>query len=69
MPFAGVKELGGRVSCIFQDKTGFIWIGKETGLFRYDGHSLKSYKHNPAIPGSIASNNILTITEDAAGNL
>ena len=30
-------EAGGRVNCIFQDKTGFIWIGKETGLLRFDG--------------------------------
>jgi ligand-binding sensor domain-containing protein len=31
------KDFGGRVNCIFQDRIGFIWIGKETGLFRYDG--------------------------------
>ncbi|MBC7888988.1 MAG: helix-turn-helix domain-containing protein [Ferruginibacter sp.] len=63
------KDFGGRVNCIFQDKTGFIWIGKETGLFRYDGNELKSYKYNAADTSSIGSNNILTITEDAAGNL
>ncbi|MCT4591416.1 MAG: response regulator [Carboxylicivirga sp.] len=30
---------------ILQDKKGFIWIGTDAGLNRYDGNSIKIYKH------------------------
>ena len=63
------KDFGGRVNAIYQDKLGFIWIGKETGLFRFDGYQLKSYKYDPADPKSIGSNNILSIQGDTAGYL
>ena len=33
------------VTCVVQDKNGFIWIGTGIGLQRYDGYELKSY-HN-----------------------
>ena len=65
----GAKDFGGRVSCIYQDKTGFIWIGKETGLFRYDANELKAYRYDSKDSSSISSNNILTIKEDNKGNL
>ena len=32
------------ITCICQDKTGYIWIGTEYGLNRYDG-----YRFNPHI--------------------
>jgi len=25
------------VKALFQDRTGFLWVGTENGLFRYDG--------------------------------
>lgn len=66
---AAAKDFGGRVNCIFQDKMGFIWIGKETGLFRYDGNELKSFRYDRNDSFSISSNNILAITEDKNGHL
>lgn len=30
---------------IVQDKKGYIWIGCDAGLYRYNGYSFKSYKH------------------------
>lgn len=62
-------ENSGKVNCLFQDKMGFIWIGKETGLYRYDGHELKSYKSRVNDFNSISSDNIVTIAEDSFGNL
>ena len=29
---------------IFQDSKGFIWIGNEEGLTRYDGYEMKTYE-------------------------
>lgn len=33
------------VYTVVQDKAGFIWIGCEAGLFRYDGFTFRGYTH------------------------
>lgn len=33
----------GFVNCILQDSLGFVWIGTQTGLNRYDGHEIKQW--------------------------
>ncbi len=54
---------------LFQDSRGYLWIGTQDGLNRYDGYSFKIYKHDPDDPTSISHNSILTITEDASSAL
>ena len=34
----------------------YIWFGGEGGLGKYDGYSIKLYKHNPLDKKSISSN-------------
>jgi len=34
------------VHSVIQDKYGFMWIGTEGGLNRFDGNSFKIYKNN-----------------------
>jgi ligand-binding sensor domain-containing protein len=58
-----------RVSCILQDRTGFMWIGTWNGLFRYDGYSWISYRYDPDDTSSIADNKMCTLYEDKAGVL
>jgi ligand-binding sensor domain-containing protein len=31
--------------CIIQDKSGFLWVGTRTGLYRYDGYNFENYNH------------------------
>ena len=31
------------VNCITEDRTGYLWIGTENGLYRYDGSQFKQY--------------------------
>ena len=57
------------VFCILQDRRGFLWLGMETGLARYDGYTFKVYQHDPANPFSISSNIIKAIIQDAKGYL
>src|SRR5215212_8412580 len=52
---------------IFQDSRGYLWIGTQDGLNRYDGFAFKVYKHDPENPSSISHNSILAITEDRDG--
>ncbi len=57
------------VMCILQDGTGYLWFGTYGGLYRYDGYSFVSYKHDFDDSTSIADNRISTLYEDKAGVL
>ncbi len=57
------------VNCITQDSTGFIWIGTENGLNRYDGYNFTHYYNDANKPNSIYSNEILTMLVDSKGIL
>src|SRR5215207_2765639 len=49
---------------IFQDSRGYLWVGSQDGLNRYDGYSFKIYKHEPDDPNTLSHNSILKIAED-----
>ncbi len=57
------------VHSIIQDKFGFIWLGTDDGLNRYDGNTFRIYRNTPKNMYSISSNGILCIYEDTKGNL
>ena len=54
---------------IFQDSRGYLWIGTQDGLNRYDGYGFKIYKHDPDDPNSISYNSFLSMGEDKNGSL
>jgi ligand-binding sensor domain-containing protein len=41
---------GSRVYCITQDKYGFIWVGTETGVCRFDGSHFSNYTTKDGLP-------------------
>lgn len=53
----------------FKDKRGFIWVGTENGLCRFDGYTFKIFYHKPGDKTSISNNFISTIVEDRKGRL
>ncbi|MBN2009008.1 hypothetical protein JW960_06665 [candidate division KSB1 bacterium] len=57
------------IRSVCQDKYGFMWFGTFDGLNRYDGYTLKVYKHNPKNPKTLSDNAIESIYEDKNGNL
>ncbi len=57
------------IKCICEDKYGFLWLGTNDGLSRYDGYEFKVYKNNPSDSTSLPGNTINTICEDNNGNL
>lgn len=63
----GLSQNAGLV--FFQDSKGYLWIGTQDGLNRYDGYTFKIFKHDPDDPNSISHNSIITIIEDQAGYL
>lgn len=52
------------VECIFQDSKGFMWIGTQDGLNRYDGLKITSFRNDPHDSASISDNFIRCIYED-----
>jgi ligand-binding sensor domain-containing protein/DNA-binding CsgD family transcriptional regulator len=57
------------VSCILQDRRGFMWFGTQSGLNRFDGYTFKKYKYNPKSASTLPANIVLCIYEDSSGNL
>jgi len=58
-----------QIECIFKDSRGFIWIGTNYGLNRYDGYHMKVYTSIKNDSSSLIYNSIPRIQEDKAGNL
>jgi hypothetical protein len=57
------------LKCFYQDSFGFIRIGTQDGLLRYDGITIRQYNHVPFDWTSLSSNNIMAIKEDKDHNL
>ncbi len=55
----------GNVNTVYQDKKGYIWIGGNGGLTRFDGKNFKIW----TVKDSLPSANVLAITQDSKGIL
>lgn len=55
------------VTC--QDSRGYLWIGTDHGLNRYDGYDIKTYLKIENDSTSLISNNVRSIFEDSRGRL
>ncbi len=58
-----------QIECIFKDSRGFMWIGTNYGLNRYDGYHSRIYKSIKNDTASLITNSINGIQEDFTGNL
>jgi signal transduction histidine kinase/ligand-binding sensor domain-containing protein/DNA-binding response OmpR family regulator len=57
------------VTCIHQDRQGFLWIGTFNGLNKYDGYSFRVYRFNDLEGNSAGTNRVSSIQEDRSGRL
>lgn len=55
------------VQAVLQTKSGFVWLGTDVGLIRFDGNSFETFDRNsnPALPG----NDVRCLMETKAGVL
>ena len=67
--FTSDKLSSNRVLAICQDKTGYIWVGTEYGLNKYDGYRFTNYLHESAQSYSISSNIVSFLFSDSQDNL
>ena len=56
------------IEAIFQDSEGYIWLGTNDGLNRYNGYEFKIYNYEE-YQNSISHSGITDITEDKYGNI
>ncbi len=54
---------------MIQDRMGFIWIGTQAGLHRYDGHSFEVFAPTPFDTTKLSNGNITGIAEAADGDI
>src|SRR3982751_3853307 len=58
-----------RVASIAQDRYGFLWFGTDDGLYRYDGYTLKPYRHESDNQNSLSDDGVTSVWRDRAGIL
>ena len=63
------ENYGNAIQKIAQDSIGFLWFGSQNGLHRYDGLSVKTFRHQPENKNSILNNYIEDIYVDKSGNI
>lgn len=57
------------VLAILRDRRGFLWVGTQNGLDRYDGQKIVNYHHVPSDAHSIPSAVAGVLYEDSRGRL
>ncbi|MCS0584268.1 ATP-binding protein [Massilia pinisoli] len=64
------REAGANwVQDLMLDRAGALWIVTRGGLFMLapDGHTMRGWRHDPAVPGSLGENYGFAVLEDRAG--
>lgn len=57
------------VRAMVQDRQGFLWLGTDAGLMRWDGYRLQSYVEEPGTPGSLPDTFVRNLVVDGGGRL
>ena len=57
------------ITSICQDRSGYMWIGTEYGLNRYDGYRFTNYLHQHGNASTLVSNNVTSLFVDSEGQL
>ncbi len=57
------------VYSMVQDRVGFLWLGTQDGLNRYDGYTFTVYRNDATDPASLPHDLILALAEDPSGDL
>lgn len=69
-PLSAYEDLpSNEVTRVMQDNRGYIWIATNSGLCRYDGYRIRTYKDNLLTPGLLTDNSVKCIAEDENSQL
>ena len=59
----------GNVTALLQDRLGFLWIGTQSGLFRFDGYQFRAYHRAPERGAGLSDGWVWALHEDRDGRL
>lgn len=57
------------VTAMALDHEGFLWVGTQDGLNRYDGYSFHIFRNDPRVPGTLGGNHVRALVVDKAGDV
>ena len=57
------------INCFLKDRSGFLWIGTENGLNKFDGYTFKVYKNIPQDSTSLNNDAVTSLLQDKHGNI
>lgn len=65
------EPINDQIRALTTDAQGFLWVGTEGGVFRFDPQILQTthYRHDPRDPASLGSDRVLAILEDGRGRI
>ncbi|MDE6289899.1 MAG: response regulator [Muribaculaceae bacterium] len=61
--------IAGNYTCLCQDHDGFLWIGTDAGLKRFDGNRCDIYRNDELDSGSLSNNGIRSLFCDSRGQM
>lgn len=67
--FEGSIPSAGDYTGFCQDREGYIWIGTDRGLLRFDGNNYDIYRHDESVAGSLSDSRILGVLCDKKGRI
>jgi diguanylate cyclase (GGDEF)-like protein len=56
-------------SALAQDRDGFLWIGTQGGLVRYDGYQFRVFREDPKDPGTLGGSYVRTLLAGSDGRV
>ncbi len=57
------------ITCLLQDQLGFLWIGTDNGLNRYDGREFRAWQNDLSDSTSFPGGVIVDLAEDSRQNI
>jgi len=57
------------VMSVLQDSQGYLWLGTESGLDRYDGYTIREYRRERGNEHGLANDYVWSIVEDGNSDL
>ena len=58
-----------QATALAQDQQGFLWVGTQHGLYRFDGQQIKAYQADPAKTNTMSADWVSSLLVDRQGIL